>query len=140
MKPKREPVLSEAEYEIQNGASSRQACGGSFCMTKMISVMLRSNALFTAVSFAATLLIHASSGSAAERMILKVPDESGQYCHLKFPAITRDSLFTDRPVLKDPSEGDIIDFYGPCDHDPLGKAEVQRQRADYRRQFTRPAD
>jgi hypothetical protein len=136
MKPKPKPVLSEAEYKIQNGASSRQAHG----TTKMTIVMPRSNGLFTAVSFAATLLIHASSGSAAERMILKVPDESGQYCHLKFPAITRDSLFTDRPVLKDPSEGDIIDFYGPCDHDPLGKAEVQRQRADYRRQFTRPAD
>jgi hypothetical protein len=43
-------------------------------------------------------------------------------------------------VLKDPSEGDIIDFYGPCDHDPLGKDEVHRQKADRRRQFTRPAD
>jgi hypothetical protein len=36
-------------------------------------------------------------------------------------------------MLKDPSEGDIIDFYGPCDHDPLGRAEVLRQRADARR-------
>jgi hypothetical protein len=43
-------------------------------------------------------------------------------------------------VLTDPSEGDIIDFYGPCDHDPLGKAEIQRQKADYSRQFSRPAD
>jgi hypothetical protein len=36
-------------------------------------------------------------------------------------------------MLKDPSEGDIIDFYGPCDHDPLGRSEVLRQRADARR-------
>ena len=43
-------------------------------------------------------------------------------------------------MLQDPREGDILDFYGPCDHDPLGKAEVQRQQADRRRQFTRPAD
>ena len=33
-------------------------------------------------------------------------------------------------MLQDPREGDILDFYGPCDHDPLGKAEVQRQQAD----------
>src|SRR5512145_708979 len=102
--------------------------------------MTRRNALFAASVFATTFLNCASLVSAAEGIILKIPDPSGQYCHLKFPAITRDSLFTDRPVLKDPSEGDIIDFYGPCDHDPLGKAEIHRQRADHRRQFSRPAD
>jgi hypothetical protein len=50
----------------------------------------------------------ASLVSAAEGIIFKNPDSSGQYCHLKFPAITRDSLFAGRPVLKDPSDGDII--------------------------------
>jgi hypothetical protein len=77
---------------------------------------------------------------AAEGIIFRVPDPSGNYCHLKFPAIRPDTLSWPQPVLKDPSEGDIIDFYGPCDHDPLGKDEIQRQRADYRRQFSRPAD
>lgn len=77
---------------------------------------------------------------AAEGIITSVPDPSGKYCHLKFPAIRPDTLSWPRPVLKDPSEGDVIDFYGPCDHDPLGKDEVQRQRADYRRQFSRPAE
>jgi hypothetical protein len=33
-------------------------------------------------------------------------------------------------VLKDASDGDIVDFYGPCDYDPLGQQEVMRQRAD----------
>ena len=70
---------------------------------------------------------------AAEGIIFKNADPSGLYCHLRFPAIREETLSTNRPVLKDPSEGDIIDFYGPCDHDPLGKAEVQRQRADARR-------
>ena len=37
------------------------------------------------------------------------------------------------PSSRIPSEGDIIDFYGPCNYDPLGKAEVMRQRDDYRR-------
>jgi hypothetical protein len=99
--------------------------------------MARRKALLVGSVFASTFLNSASLVSAAEGIILKVPDSSGQYCHLKFPAITRDSLSTDRPVLKDPSEGDIIDFYGPCDHDPLGKDEIQRQRADRRRQSTR---
>ena len=77
---------------------------------------------------------------AAEGIISRVSDPSGNFCHLRFPAIRPDTLSWPRPVLTDPSEGDIIDFYGPCDHDPLGKAEIQRQRADYSRQFSRPAD
>ena len=74
---------------------------------------------------------------AAQGVIYKSQDSTGQFCHLKFPAITEETLSSDRPVLKDPSEGDIIDFYGPCDHDPLGRAEVLRQRADARRQRDR---
>jgi len=74
---------------------------------------------------------------AAEGVIYRNPDATGEYCHLKFPAIREETLGTNRPVLKDPSEGDIIDFYGPCDHDPLGKAEVNSQRANARRQRDR---
>lgn len=70
----------------------------------------------------------------------RVPDSSGNYCHLRFPAIRPETFSWPEPELKDPSEGDIIDFYGPCDHDPLGKAEIHRQKQDYRRQFSRPAD
>jgi hypothetical protein len=71
---------------------------------------------------------------AAEGIISRVPDSTGTYCHLKFPAITEYSLFSDRPVLKDPAEGDIRDFYGRCDYDPLGKEEIQRQRAEHQRE------
>jgi hypothetical protein len=102
--------------------------------------MARRKTLFVGAVFAATFLNCSSLVSAAEGIIFKNPDSSGQYCHLKFPAITRDSLFTGRPVLKDPSDGDIIDFYGPCDHDPLGKAEIDRQKADRWRQSTRRGD
>jgi hypothetical protein len=71
---------------------------------------------------------------AAEGIISRAPDSSGIYCNLKFPAIKEETLTSDRPVLKDPSEGDIVDFYGPCDHDPLGKEEVQRQKGDIQRE------
>lgn len=69
----------------------------------------------------------------AEGVISKGLVSGSNYCHLKFPAIREDTLFSSRPVLKDPKDGDIVDFYGPCDYDPLGKSEIARQRADVRR-------
>jgi hypothetical protein len=74
---------------------------------------------------------------AADGIIAKVPDPSGAYCHLRFPAITEGTLFSDHPVLKDPSEGDIRDFYGPCNYDPSGKEETERQRKDHQRERRR---
>jgi len=35
--------------------------------------------------------------------------------------------------LQDPKTGEIVDFYGPCDHDPLGQEEILTQRAQSRR-------
>ena len=35
----------------------------------------------------------------------------GSYCHLRFPAIREETLSSDHPVLLDPSDGDIIDYY-----------------------------
>jgi hypothetical protein len=66
----------------------------------------------------------------AEGVISKVT-LSENYCHLKFPSIREETLYWDRPVLKDATQGDIIDFYGPCDYDPLGKREIERQRRAY---------
>ena len=87
-----------------------------------------------------TVTLVVLSGSAAwsaEGIISKVPDASGTFCNLKFPAIKEGTLSSNRPVLKDPSENDIIDFYGPCDYDPLGKDEVQRQKGDIQREYHR---
>ena len=87
----------------------------------------------TATSFLAALLLVGSLGgksafAAAEGVISNATLTPGSYCHLTFPAIRVETLSWDRPVLKDASEGDIIDFYGPCDHDPLGKDEIESQR------------
>jgi hypothetical protein len=87
--------------------------------------------LFLAGTF---VMLFSSYLWAADGIISKVPDSSGTFCNLKFPAIKEESLTSDRPVLKDPSENDIIDFYGPCDHDPLSGAEVQRQKGDIQRE------
>ena len=86
---------------------------------------------------AAIVLLDSSLLWAGESVISKVPDPTGEFCHLKFPAIKEETLYWNRPVLKDPSQGDIIDFYGPCSHDPLGKEEVRRQRDDFERRQRR---
>jgi hypothetical protein len=80
--------------------------------------------LRSVIFFAEVFLLSGSFVWAGEVVISKVSDPSGSFCHLKFPAIRDDTLFSDRPVLKDPSEGDIIDFYGPCNYDPLGRDSI----------------
>jgi hypothetical protein len=67
------------------------------------------------------------------QVIIRVPVEGSNYCRLWFPAIREDTLFSERPQLKDPKDGDLIYLLGPCDHDPLGAGEVQRQREDAKR-------
>jgi hypothetical protein len=54
-------------------------------------------------------------------------NKEGTYCHLTFPAIQPSTLSSKSPKLKSASSGDIVDFYGPCDHDPVGYDEVCRQ-------------
>jgi hypothetical protein len=93
-----------------------------------------------ATSLLGALLLLGSLGAgnsfaAAEGVISNATLIPGSYCHLTFPAIREDTLSWDRPVLKDPGEGDIIDFYGSCDHDPLGKDEIQSQKRDESRRL-----
>ena len=99
--------------------------------------MARLKPLGVLLFFIEIFLSISSLAWAAEKFISKVPNSDGTYCHLKFPAISESTLFSDRPVLKDPSEGDVRDFYGPCDYDPLGKEEIRRQRADHQRERRR---
>ena len=66
----------------------------------------------------------------AEGVISKEAATSGNYCHMKFPAIREGTLSWNRPVLKDTGTGDIIDFYGLCNYDPLGKEAVRSQKLD----------
>ena len=67
---------------------------------------------------------------AADGGISKDVMTEGGYCHMKFPAIREDTLAWKHPVLEDASSGNIIDFYGPCNHDPLGKDEIHAQLLD----------
>jgi hypothetical protein len=103
----------------------------------MKSLLSRRNALLAALFLFESLSLPSTLVWAAEGIISRVPDSTGTYCNLKFPGISENTLFTDRPVLKEPSEGDIRDFYGRCDYDPLGPEEIRRQRADHQRERRR---
>jgi len=44
-----------------------------------------------------------------------------------------ETLASSQPVLKDVD--DIVDFYGACDHNPLGKEEIQAQKIEEQHRF-----
>ena len=82
-----------------------------------------------ATSFLAGLLFIGSLGAinsamAADGILSKDEFTAGSYCHMKFPAIDEETLGDDCPVL---TQTDIIDFYGPCDENPVGEDQVQAQ-------------
>jgi hypothetical protein len=81
--------------------------------------------------FAGVFLLGGSFVWAGDTVLSRVPDPSGSFCHLRFPAIREDTLFSDQPTLKEASEGDIIDAYGPCNFDPLGRDSILRQQRDH---------
>ncbi len=86
-----------------------------------------------AILLPSALMLSAVEGSGAQGIISKVSTGDGSICHLRFPAILEETLNSNRPVLGDPNGTDIISFTGPCDHDPLGMAEVRRQKLEHRR-------
>lgn len=56
------------------------------------------------------------------------------YCHLKFPPIKVSTLYSDNPELADPEHTQLRDYYGPCDYNPLGAVEIQRQQDELQQQ------
>jgi hypothetical protein len=77
----------------------------------------------------------ASSALSADGIVLK-EEMPGGYCHLQFPAIREETLSAS-PELKDASSGDRIDFYGSCDHNPLGIDEIESQKKQVTRSMSR---
>ena len=93
-----------------------------------------------ATSFLAALLFTGTLGALnnaiAEDGILSEDQLAGtSYCHEKFPAIAHHTLGNDEPELS--SKGDVIDFYGPCGENPLGKDQVRTQRLEEQQRWER---
>ena len=62
----------------------------------------------------------------AEELVMKNAVDPSAYCHMKFPPLREDTLSWAKPVF-DENAGNIIDFYGPCDHDPTAVGETNRK-------------
>jgi hypothetical protein len=58
----------------------------------------------------------------------EVIDLGAGYCHMKFAPMNEATLSWDRPE-QNVDAVKSIDFYGPCDYDPTGAAEVRAQRS-----------
>lgn len=87
---------------------------------------------------AALLLVGGLAANSSAEVLSKtelVPVSS--YCHLKFAAISDDSLYTDHPMLQGAESGDIIDFYGPCDEMPTGQNQIEAQKRDFERRLAK---
>lgn len=90
------------------------------------NIMKRIGTMVSTLVLAGSL---AGSVFAADNVIMK-EQEGDNYCHEKFPAITRSSLFTDHPTPKRLTTADVIDYYGACDESATAKDEIATQRRD----------
>jgi hypothetical protein len=93
-----------------------------------------------ATSFLAALLFAGTLGALnnaiAQDGVLSEDEFAGTgYCHMTFPAIAQHTLGNDQPELS--SKGDVIDFYGPCNTDPLGEDQIQNQKLENQQRWER---
>jgi len=68
-----------------------------------------------------------SKAPGPQGVLMKDAYAVGSYCHDKVPAISESSLAGDHPAL---SSEEKIDYYGPCNQDPLGKDQLTKQRLE----------
>ena len=68
-----------------------------------------------------------SNAAGAKGVLLKEEYVPDSYCHQKLSAIRESSLAGDHPDL---SAEEKIDFYGPCNQDPVGKDQLTKQRLE----------
>ena len=87
------------------------------------------------VVFLTGALVSIALPARAENLISQDVLTNGSYCHAKFETIREDTLASSQPVLKDTD--DIVDFYGACNHDPMGKEEIQSQKIEMQHRLER---
>ena len=81
--------------------------------------------------FLAAGLALGSSSVNAESVILRTPLEVTGYCHFQYLPNSQGSL----------ASGLVMDYYGSCEHDPLGPDEIlSRSRARSRSTFDNDGD
>jgi hypothetical protein len=77
--------------------------------------------------FLFSLLLWGVAAAEAEEPVVKETASWSFYCHMQSPEMRTDTLSWDHPVLGT-TAGNIVDFYGPCDRDPVGPDAVKAER------------
>ena len=95
--------------------------------------MKLATSFFSAVLFASVMGGAVSNAIAQDGVISKGELATGSYCHEKFPPVTTRSLDSDDPTLT--NSGTIIDFYGPCNENPVGQDQIQEQKLEEQHRF-----
>jgi hypothetical protein len=92
-----------------------------------VSQMKKTISLLSKLLLAAALFWAVPAAEANQLVETEVIDLGAGYCHMKFAPMSEATLSWGRPELNTEAEKSI-DFYGPCDYDPTGAAEVRAQR------------
>jgi len=100
--------------------------------------MNRTKATVSMLLLGGAIAFGGTPAHSAVNVISQTPLSDGAYCHTKFEAVRESTLDSSQPTLKDVD--DIVDFYGPCNHDPLGKEEIQEQKIEAQHRFTSSFD
>jgi hypothetical protein len=98
--------------KVSNQRNTKEVKAMKLVTTLSVGTLLLVGSLATSTAFTA------APGVISNQVITE-----GSYCHLTFPAIRDETLSWDRPVLKDPSSGDIIDFSDRAIRTHLGKTK-----------------
>jgi hypothetical protein len=91
--------------------------------------MKSATSLLAALLLAGSFMV-TSAATASDEVSSKTELTPGSYCHEQFPAIRGKTLADDNPVLKSENTGDVIDYYGSCNENPVGQDQVRSQQLD----------
>ena len=117
-------------YASHSGLARRMLCkraGGESQERKEVNQMKKTISLLSNLLLSSTLLWGVPLAGASEIVETEVADFAG-YCHMKFAPMEEATLSWARPEVSTEAEKSI-DFYGPCDYDPTGAAEIKAQRS-----------
>ena len=90
--------------------------------------MVRKN--FTSIALTAVLAAGLTAGvnhavaNDAGIVYKQAASEDANYCHIKYMALTQESLQSGVPEF---NPSDVVDMYGPCSFDPSSPEEVRKQ-------------
>ncbi len=90
----------------------------------MFSKNFKSIALSAVLAAGLTAGANHAVASDAGIVYKQAASEDSNYCHIKYMALTQESLQNGVPEF---NPSDIVDMYGPCNFDPQSPDEVRKQ-------------